>query len=349
LDDPGEDVLARLREASPETARAFEEYLDRYGHRTVSYDPGDPTLFERPAVLAGLLSDQMRNRGETSGRPHTSDDEVTRARATLAQHSQEDRNRFEHALAQAQRAYGVREDNIFWLDNQPCALIRYTAIEIGRRLAGLGLLSRATDAVFLEETELRDALSPRTGEDLRALAARRRAERAWVLTHPGPASYGPDPGPPPDLSALPSALRLMNAALANLMQLMFAHGKAQETPDRLRGVPGSPGLYSGPVRIVRNESEFAKLRPGDVLVCPITSPPWSVLFLQAAAVVTDTGGVLSHTAVIAREYGIPAVLATGDATRRLCDGERVTVDGSSGVVTITGGVHGANQVTNLPV
>ena len=81
----------------------------------------------------------------------------------------------------------------------------------------------------------------------------------------------------------------------------------------------------------------------DVLVCPATSPPWSVLFLQAGAVITDGGGVLSHTAVIAREYGIPAVLATGVATRRLCDGDLVSVDGSSGVVSIDYSVRGGPE------
>ena len=87
---------------------------------------------------------------------------------------------------------------------------------------------------------------------------------------------------------------------------------------------------------MRDETEFAKLLPGEVLVAPTTSPPWSVLFLHAGAVVTDGGGVLSHTAVIAREYGIPAVLATGEATRRLSDGDQVAVDGSTGIVSIVG-------------
>jgi pyruvate,water dikinase len=201
-------------------------------------------------------------------------------------------------------------------------------------------VASAADAVFLEEPELRDHLSRIEGEDLRAIVARRKAERAWVMTHPGPASYGRDPGAAPDMSPLPSALRQINAAMVNLMQLMFAQGQAQGTAEGLVGVPGSPGHYSGPVRVVRNESEFANLRPGDVLVCPITSPPWSVLFLQAGAVVTDGGGVLSHTAVIAREYGIPAVLATGEATRRLRDGDLVRVDGSRGVVTIVDGSRG---------
>ena len=102
----------------------------------------------------------------------------------------------------------------------------------------------------------------------------------------------------------------------------------------LRGLAASPGRYTGTVRVVRDPVEFAQLQPGDVLVAPAPSPAWSVLFLNAGAVVTDGGGVLSHTAVIAREYGIPAVLATGEATRRLSDGDLVTVDGSAGVVTL---------------
>lgn len=118
------------------------------------------------------------------------------------------------------------------------------------------------------------------------------------------------------------------------MQLVFTPSTPQDAANELRGVPASPGRYSGPVRVVRDETEFAKLRAGDVLVAPTTSPPWSVLFLHAGAVVTDGGGVLSHTAVIAREYGIPAVLATGVATRRLCDGDPVSVDGTTGVVAM---------------
>ena len=97
------------------------------------------------------------------------------------------------------------------------------------------------------------------------------------------------------------------------------------------------------MRVVRDQTDFAKLGPGDVLVAPVTSPPWSVLFLQAGAVVTDGGGVLSHTAVIAREYGIPAVLATGQATRRLRDGDLVGVDGTTGIVSIAPQGSGTHQ------
>jgi pyruvate,water dikinase len=105
----------------------------------------------------------------------------------------------------------------------------------------------------------------------------------------------------------------------------------------IAGLAGSPGRHTGTVRVIRDESEFGRLGPGEVLVCPITSPAWSVLFTQAGALVTDGGGLLAHAAVIAREYGIPAVLATGHATRRLRDGDAVTVDGTAGVVRLAAG------------
>jgi pyruvate,water dikinase len=98
------------------------------------------------------------------------------------------------------------------------------------------------------------------------------------------------------------------------------------------GIPASPGSYTGPMRVIRNEAEFERLRAGDVLVCPVTSPVWSVLFPSVGALVTDTGGTLSHPAIIAREYGVPAVVATGNGTSALHDGQVVTVDGTAGTV-----------------
>lgn len=329
----GAHRLSRLRQAAPWAADELEDYLERYGHRTTSYDPGDPTFCERPDLVAKLVADLAS--GPATSRPgEVPNDATTRARAALVGRSEDDTTRFEHALAFAQRAYEQREDNVSILDNQPCALLRYCAIEIGRRLTARGVLAHAGDAVYLEAQELKVALTGDQRDAERSLVARRKAERAWVTTHPGPAFYGKNPGDPPDVSPLPPALRLINAAFINQVQLLEAQPTPQVSGAELRGVPGSPGRYSGTVRVIYDESDFDKLQPGDVLVAPATSPPWSVLFLHAAAVVTDTGGMLSHTAVIAREYGIPAVLAAAGSTRRLSDGDLVTVDGTSGVVSI---------------
>jgi pyruvate,water dikinase len=112
-------------------------------------------------------------------------------------------------------------------------------------------------------------------------------------------------------------------------------GRAQRAgAPSLDGIAAAPGQYTGPVRVTTDESEFGRLRSGDVLVCPITSPAWSVLFPTVGALVTDTGGLLSHPAIIARGYAVPAVVATGNATTLLRDGQTVTVDGAAGRVEV---------------
>ncbi|MEV4177242.1 PEP/pyruvate-binding domain-containing protein [Nonomuraea sp. NPDC049709] len=101
----------------------------------------------------------------------------------------------------------------------------------------------------------------------------------------------------------------------------------------LTGTPGSRGTVTGTARIVRGPGDFARVRPGDILVCPFTDPAWTPLLRIAAGVVTETGGVLSHAAIVAREHAIPAVLGVANATDRLHDGTVITVDGTTGTVT----------------
>ena len=102
----------------------------------------------------------------------------------------------------------------------------------------------------------------------------------------------------------------------------------------LRGIGASAGQVTGTARVLAGPADFARLQPGDVLVASITTPAWTTLFAMASAVVTDVGGPLSHSSIVAREYGIPAVLGTNVATRRIPDGARVRVDGEAGTVTL---------------
>lgn len=116
-------------------------------------------------------------------------------------------------------------------------------------------------------------------------------------------------------------------------RLLTVRSRAPEGKDvLLSGTSGSPGLARGPVRIVHDNSEFGKLKAGDVLVAPVTNPAWTPLFQRAAAVVVDTGGSASHAAIVAREYGVPAVMGTMNGTRVLTDGQWIQVDGSRGLV-----------------
>jgi phosphoenolpyruvate synthase/pyruvate phosphate dikinase len=107
--------------------------------------------------------------------------------------------------------------------------------------------------------------------------------------------------------------------------------------DTLKGVAASPGRVTAPARVLHGPEDFPQMRAGDVLVAAITTPAWTPLFARAAAVVTDVGGPLSHGSIVAREYGIPAVLGTGAATKRIRSGQVITVDGRAGVVTLSQG------------
>jgi phosphohistidine swiveling domain-containing protein len=253
----------------------------------------------------------------------------------LSLHSRQERERFEQALERAEEAYPVREDNEFYTHSAPLGLIRFGVLEMGRRLTERGQIGERDDVFFLEMDEARKALLD--GGDQAAVVRRRKGERAWVLAHPGPLTYGKDPGPPPNFSVLPAEARMAMEGVLWYLDRVFAQEltrQAEEMDGALHGIPASAGKYRGIVRVIMNESEFGKLEAGDVLVCPITSPVWSVLFPSIGALVTDTGGILSHPAIIAREYRVPAVVATGRATRVLRDGQTVLVDGSAGTVEV---------------
>ena len=333
-------TAGRLAESDPDFAREFAAYQRDFGCRAIRYEIADPSLAETPELTLRLIADQLDHAddpdgrtGEHAGRRAAAAD---RARQLLAGRPAAERERFERALGRAERAYPVREDNEFRTVSAPMALLRYPLLEIGRRLADRDQLDRRDDIFFLT---LDDALAAlRDGQSRKATVTRRRGERAYVEQHPGPATYGRNPGPPPSLDALPAEARFTMTGLLWYIDRVFEagpSGRAQRAgAQSLDGIAAAPGQYTGPVRVITDESEFGKLRPGDVLVCPITSPVWSVLFPTVGALVTDTGGLLSHPAIIAREYAVPAVVATGNATSLLRDGQTVTVDGRAGRVQV---------------
>jgi pyruvate,water dikinase len=340
LDRPDRETLARIEEADPEFAQAFATYRHEYGCRALRYEVAEPTLGESPELLLRLIRDQVAASFDPEGLAGAT--ELRRARALeeanriLASRSSQDRERFDQVLRRAQEAYPVREDNEWYTVSAPIALARFAAQEVGRRLARRGQIEEPEDVFFLEQPEARAAL--RDGTDRRSLVGRRRGERAWVEAHPGPSSYGRAPGPPPPLRALPDAVRVTNEAILWYVERIFEAERGGRPQDvaagRLSGIGASPGRYTGPARLIMDEVEFDRLEVGDVVVCPITSPVWSVVFPSVGALVTDAGGILSHPAIIAREYRVPAVVATGNATSVLRDGQRVTVDGSAGVVEV---------------
>jgi pyruvate,water dikinase len=342
-----EAIVEGLERTEPEFAAALSAYVDRYGHRALGDSAAKPTIAERPSLVLGMI----RNQIATGYDPDAIERANARAREQATAQAREELagdsaalREFERVLRRAIDAYPAREDNEFYTLSAPFALLRYVVLELGERLAGRDVIDDRDDVLFLHVDEARRALT--SGVGLQDLVSRRRGERAWAVANPGPSFYGKPAGPPPQLWFLPKDSRLPMESMLWSLESMLAIGASktgQSDRTMITGMPASAGSYTGPVRIIRDESEFGKLQAGDVLVCPITSPVWSVLFPTIGALVTDTGGTLSHPAIIAREYRIPAVVATGNATGLLEDGRLVTVDGSSGTISGPGGPHLAND------
>ena len=329
-----------IAKVDAEFAEAFQTYLREYGCRGLAFDLNEPTIAESPALVLGWIKDQIANQydplSDAAALATTREAAQARARAELADRLPQERERFERALARAVRGYPVQEDNVFFTQGVPLALGRYAVLELGNRLFKKGAIETREDVCFLELEEARQAFKQDGGtRNVKALVSRRKGERAWAEQHRGPASYGKQP-PAPPLSALPPAVRFEMMVVPWYMEraISTGRGRVQEAGENLMGIAASAGKYTGTVRVIMNEQEFHKLQPGDVLVCPATTPMWSVLFANVGALVTNTGGILSHPAIIAREYRVPAVVATGNATSLLKDGQIVTVDGDSGKVEI---------------
>ncbi|AGL03498.1 PEP/pyruvate-binding domain-containing protein [Desulfoscipio gibsoniae] len=334
-------TLERMAAADAGFAKAFASYQREFGCRTIRYEVADPTLAETPELLLALIANQIsRNYNPEADAQALAEKRahlVSQARRMLSGRPAAERDRFERAMTRAERAYPVREEHGFYDTSMPLALLRYISLEMGRRLVEHKQIAKQDDVFFLEFKEARMALG--TGENLHELVARRKGERAWVLANPGPASYGTLPPAPPSFAALPAEARWVHEAVMWFYERVFAaaaSGSRQADARALKGIAASAGRYTGPVRVILSESEFHRIQPGDVLVCPITSPVWSVLFPSVGALVTDSGGFLSHSAIIAREYHIPAVVATGNATQILRDGQLVTVEGATGTVSVEG-------------
>jgi pyruvate,water dikinase len=332
----------KLAEMDPEFAKAFNVYQHKFGLRATNYEVCDPTLAETPGLMLGLVRDQL-SRGFnpeaiSSALEKKRQAALAKARAILAGRPTADRERFEQTLASAELAYPVREDNEFYTISAPLGLARYMLLEVGSRLAARGQIAERDDIFFLKLDEARSSLLK--GGDCSSRVKHRKAERAWIDAHPGPEFYGTDPGQPTSFAGLPAEVKFVMEGTLWYMGHVFPEGQntlAGTDDSKVKGIPASGDKYTGPVRIIRDETEFTKLQAGDVLVCPTTSPVWSVLFPSIGALITDTGGVLSHPAIIAREYQIPAVVATGNATTVLRDGQIVTVDGDVGLVEISSG------------
>ena len=221
---------------------------------------------------------------------------------------------FRRLLADAQHLVPVREEQVAEL-TIAWPVMRRAVVRIGEELVARGLIGEADDVFFLSRAEVLGALAGGRLDPAVDVAARRETREAQARLVP-----------PLIIGRVNHVLKRMWEAFPRML------GAVPSDSALVSGTPASPGRASGSVRVVRGADEFDTLLPGEVLVSPMTAPAWTPLFTRAAAVVTDVGSAAAHASIIAREYGIPAVVGCGDATARLRTGMRVTVDGSTGNV-----------------
>jgi pyruvate,water dikinase len=326
------DVPAALA-ASPH-GQAFladlRAFLDRYGRRSNRcFELGEPSWIEDPTPVIKQLQSSLARpardpRDEMAALAIQREQALALARERLLGYPKVVIDRFEALLQAAQAATVIHDDHNFWLDQRCTHQLRQVLLECGRRLAAADMLEQPDNVFFLMLDELRESMIAEPRHNRRPLVAGRRAEMEYFRTITPPALLGTPPrDPSPETSESRAGAKYFGEA-----------PQISADPQVLRGGAASGGIARGPARVLRSLDDAGRLQAGDVLVTVTTTPPWALLFTRVAALITDTGGILSHTAVVAREYGIPAVVGAGNATTHIKDGQIVEVDGGAGTIRI---------------
>lgn len=318
-------IATRLKETQTgkHFLKQFENFLKEYGYRETggSFSISRPAWVESPDIVFGMLKGlsaaPKRPRSKKDIWKETRDDLITRSILRF----QPLRWLFLKCLTTARHFHELREDTRFYI-MMALPLIRRAMLEVGSRLVAATLCTEPEDIFYLRFEEMEEIaqtfpLQPHKANEFRALILRRKRK------------------------------------YTELQHIPFINPKLYQAPSGdsgealLSGTPGSPGIAQGPVCIIHDSSEFAKLRPGDILVAPYTNPAWTPLFERAGGVIVDTGGVISHAAIVAREYGIPAIMGTGDGTAKLKDGMEICVNGTEGKVVQCVTQHQQNGTPRL--
>jgi pyruvate,water dikinase len=333
-DTPAASLADRLDDGVPpgvdaddwrEWQSRFRAHLQQYGHAIYNLDFGNPVPADAPAPLLETLKLFLRGQGvDPHARQRASADRREQAVQAVQGRLRGLRLKlFRRFLAPAQRYAPLREDGLADI-GLGYPLLRQMLHEIGRRFVDRGIIEGADDIFWLTEDEVEriagelDRGAPLGEPDSLATTIPQR-KATWRTAR---------------RAAPPLMLPQIKLFGVDIAELKASKGRGRKG-DTLKGVAASPGTVTAPACVVSGPEDFSRMKTGDVLVAPLTTPAWTPLFARAAAVVTDVGGPLSHGSIVAREYGIPAVLGTGAATKRIRSGQMITVDGSSGEVTLS--------------
>jgi pyruvate, water dikinase len=346
---PAEDIIATLQQ-SGEPGRAWLEELETSRHPWFNINVGDGFYHYHRAWNDDLsmpfacLPEYIRRvkSGESLERP------IERLRAERQElidgyrdllGTDEERAAYDQMITLAHRVFPYVEGHKFYCEHWYTNLFFNKIREFGALLAAHGFFPDAEDAFHLSHYELELAIidlmtswsngsPPRGPAHWPNIVAERRAALAVWAKHETP----PALGPVPDVIDDPAIVMLWGITRENLDAWLSADSGADS--NEIKGFAASNGVVEGPARIVKSVEEISRLQQGDILVCQITNPTWAPIFQTIVAAVSDIGGSMSHAAIVAREYGLPAVVGTGNATSRIKDGQRIRVDGGRGIVTI---------------
>jgi len=320
---PAKRMMKTLRETPAASAivAGIDDYLNTYGHLGYSLDFVEPLPLEDPSGLLATLKTMVSDRNYD---PKNHEMEATRKRETamedilpLLEGLQYWQFRFRHWFTH--RFYYIREEVMFYLYT-PLPALRPLALELGQRLTEAGTIAEPDHVFYLVMDELRHAVEARKESKAVPAYVQLAAERfelreARKRLHP--------PGTVPFDASEDPGVKFKETQFVN-----------DPNSDTMMGVPVSPGTVTAPASLIKTPAEFDQMRPGSILVCPMTNPAWTPLFAHASGLVTDMGGILGHGSIVAREYGIPAVVGTGTSTIRVKNGQMISVDGDAGIVEL---------------
>ena len=326
--ETGKDVLAAL-ENSERGQRFLAEKLRPYQrefgwHAVWSHEFIFPSRYEKAEPVIEVIKGYIETDYDyPSTVQHLADDIAAAAEELLEGLEGEDLAKMKAANDINLKMAPLTPDHHFYIDQGSNAHVRLVLICIGRHLVKMGVLDNADDVVFLRYNELRYFIGDPEGFDAASIITERKAEREVAYTVRPKDWIG---------TATESQLEFPYLSLWGFPDRIYM--EQPEAEDQIGGLAASPGVYQGIAKVVLSVDEFDQVNKGDILVCQMTNPAWVTLFTKISGLVTDAGGLVSHPAVLAREFGIPAVIGTSVATQKIKTGDRLRVNGSTGVVEI---------------
>ena len=330
-DAPGE-VINSLRKLSGEVTAALSAYLKFVGYRVVNGDDvGEPYALEMPEILLNAIRSAVEGAG------------VGATDGALAQHTAEvraavpepHRNTFDELLAEARAMYRLRDERALFCNQWAEGITRRALLTAAEPLVENGRIEQPTHLVEAGYDEVRSLIWHGDGPSADELA-QRASYRTEASFADAPPVLGAEPGSPLPAEWLPPAAARMERAVGEYLGAVFVAPEVRSEAEKVRGLGVSPGVYEGSARIIRGAQDFARLEKGDILVTRATSPAFNMVLPLLGAIVTDRGGLLSHAAIVSREYGIPAIVGCIEATARIPDDARVRVDGDAGEAVVVG-------------